>query len=341
MAAATTTKTLPRPPFLQRLTPHQWSTIDVVIAALFLAGGVGSLFHDLSIEPSTPFRSWLILAPLVVLATVPVAVRRRAPVFALVCTCGASAVLAMLGHSVAPVPVIALPLYTVTVTYSRRASIVALALVEASSLIALGVAALVRPVTGDITFTLFLAAATWFAGDSVRTRRAYQASLAEQAEERRRQDMDRAGRAIVEERLGIARELHDVVAHSLSVIAIQSGVGRHVMDTQPDEARARSKQWSVRAAPHSASSAGSSASSGVTGVPSSLLPPPSPTSANSSVVSATPGCRSSWPWTAPCRCFPRAWSSPSTASSRRHSPTWPNTPDRRRPGCASASAVTP
>jgi signal transduction histidine kinase len=238
MAAATTTKNLPRPPFLQRLTPHQWSTIDVVIAALFLVGAIGSLFHDLSIEPSTPFRSWLFLAPLAVLATVPVAVRRRAPVFALVCTCGASALLAMLGHSVAPVPVIALPLYTVTVTYSRRTSIVALILVEASSLIALGVAALVRPVTGDITFTLFLAAATWFAGDSVRTRRIYQASLAEQAEERQRQEMDRAGRAIVEERLGIARELHDVVAHSLSVIAIQSGVGRHVMDTQPDEARA-------------------------------------------------------------------------------------------------------
>jgi signal transduction histidine kinase len=226
MAAATTTKTLPRPPFLQRLTSHQWSTIDVVIAALFLAGAVGSLFHDLSIEPSTPFRSWLVLAPLVVLATVPVAVRRRAPVFALVCTCGASAVLAMLGHSVAPVPVIALPLYTVTVAYSRRTSIVALALVEASALVALGVAALVRPVTGDITFTLFLAAATWFAGDSVRTRRAYQASLAEQAEERQRQEMDRAGRAIVEERLGIARELHDVVAHHISMIAVQAETAR-------------------------------------------------------------------------------------------------------------------
>src|ERR1700722_7252497 len=150
MAAATTTKTLPRPPFLQRLTPHQWSTIDVVIAALFLAGAVGSLFHDLSIEPSTPFRSWLILAPLVVLATVPVAARRRDPVFALVCTCGARAGLGMLGDSVSPVPVSALPLYTVTVAYSRRAALVALALVEASALIALGVAALVRPVTGDI-----------------------------------------------------------------------------------------------------------------------------------------------------------------------------------------------
>src|SRR6202035_5871119 len=46
-----------------------------------------------------------------------------------------------------------------------------------------------------------------------------------------------ARRAIIEERLEIARELHDVLAHSLSVIAIQSGVGRHVMDDQPEEAR--------------------------------------------------------------------------------------------------------
>jgi signal transduction histidine kinase len=138
---------------------------------------------------------------------------------------------------VAPVPVIALPLYTVTVIYPRRISIVALALVEATALLALLTSALLRPVGGDITFALFLAAVSWFAGDSVRTRRIYQASLVEQVEERQRREIDRAQQAIAEERLGIARELHDVVAHSLSVIAIQSGVGRHVIDAQPEEAR--------------------------------------------------------------------------------------------------------
>ncbi len=238
MAALTSTDNLPRPPLVQRLTARQWATIDAVIAVLFLLGALGKAYHGISAGDAVSTRIRLFLTPLLVVATVPVAVRRRAPVFALICTGAASTVLAVLGHSVAPVPVIALPLYSVAVTYSRRTSVLALASVEAAALIALAAAALIRPVTGDITFTVLLAAASWFAGDSVRTRRIYQTSLIEQAEERQRQEIERAQRSIVEERLGIARELHDVVAHSLGVIAIQSGVGRHVIDTQPDEARA-------------------------------------------------------------------------------------------------------
>jgi signal transduction histidine kinase len=42
---------------------------------------------------------------------------------------------------------------------------------------------------------------------------------------------------VTEERLRIARELHDVVAHGMSIIAVQSGVGVHVLDTRPEEAR--------------------------------------------------------------------------------------------------------
>ena len=61
--------------------------------------------------------------------------------------------------------------------------------------------------------------------------------LSLQAEERQRRELELAQRSVAEERLQIARELHDIVAHSLSVIAIQSGVGRHVLDMQPEEAR--------------------------------------------------------------------------------------------------------
>ena len=43
---------------------------------------------------------------------------------------------------------------------------------------------------------------------------------------------------LAEERLRIAQELHDVVAHSMSVIAVQAGVGVHVLDDRPEQARA-------------------------------------------------------------------------------------------------------
>ena len=53
--------------------------------------------------------------------------------------------------------------------------------------------------------------------------------------EREREDRDRA--AVAAEGLRIARELHDVVAHAMSVVAVQAGVGRHVIDTDVDAAR--------------------------------------------------------------------------------------------------------
>jgi signal transduction histidine kinase len=46
-----------------------------------------------------------------------------------------------------------------------------------------------------------------------------------------------AAHAVTAERLRIARDLHDMVAHSIGIIAIQSGAARRVMETQPDKAR--------------------------------------------------------------------------------------------------------
>jgi signal transduction histidine kinase len=109
-------------------------------------------------------------------------------------------------------------------------------------LVALGIGELLRyaasPVMADqVSSNVIVAVAAWFVGDSVRARRAYVAGLSLQAEERQRRELELAQSSITEERLQIARELHDVVAHSLSVIAIQSGVGGHVLDMQPEEAR--------------------------------------------------------------------------------------------------------
>jgi signal transduction histidine kinase len=228
---------LPRPPLLERVSARQWVTVDIVLAGLSFTVAIVGLYASPDVAHSIVVSRW-ILWPLVAAATIPVSFRRRWPEVALVCIAGALTATTMLGQSLALAPVVALPLYSVILKYSRRQSLIVLAAVEGLFAIAFIVAAVLRPVHGDVTFNIVLAGATWFVGDSVRTRRAYRQGLVRQERERQRQELDRAERAVVEERMGIARELHDVIAHSLSVIAIQSGVGRHVIDSQPDEARA-------------------------------------------------------------------------------------------------------
>jgi len=77
----------------------------------------------------------------------------------------------------------------------------------------------------------------WLLGYFVGVRRRDTAELRRRAAELELAREELARRAVSEERLRIARELHDIVAHSMSVIAVQSGVGAHVIDTQPEEAR--------------------------------------------------------------------------------------------------------
>ncbi|HEX3332854.1 MAG TPA: histidine kinase, partial [Acidimicrobiales bacterium] len=79
-------------------------------------------------------------------------------------------------------------------------------------------------------------AAGWFIGDSMAARRRYLAGLAEQAERERAAEAERARLEVREERVRIARELHDVVAHTLAVITVQAGVGRRLMAKRPEEA---------------------------------------------------------------------------------------------------------
>ncbi|MGW0906322.1 sensor histidine kinase [Streptomyces sp. NPDC002853] len=76
-------------------------------------------------------------------------------------------------------------------------------------------------------FVAVLLIAAWMAGSSARERRIHAEALRAQT----------TARAITAERLRIARELHDMIAHSIGVIAIQAGVGSRVIDTQPAEAR--------------------------------------------------------------------------------------------------------
>ncbi|MFJ5613107.1 sensor histidine kinase [Streptomyces sp. NPDC093221] len=83
----------------------------------------------------------------------------------------------------------------------------------------------------DATTTLTAALTTaivWLVGNAVWQRHAHAEALRAEATER----------AITSERLRIARELHDMVAHTIGIVALQAGAARQVFDTQPDRARA-------------------------------------------------------------------------------------------------------
>jgi signal transduction histidine kinase len=74
-------------------------------------------------------------------------------------------------------------------------------------------------------------------GESVRTRRALMAEAMERAERAERTREEEARRRVDAERLRIAREVHDTVAHAIAVINVQAGVTAHVLDKRPQQAR--------------------------------------------------------------------------------------------------------
>jgi signal transduction histidine kinase len=234
MAIPTGTES-PRPPLLQRVTPRQWALLDIALSAAFLLGGVATITVDRGGEGLPHNFAWLLVA--LCLATGPITLRRRYPVPVLLTVTIALAVSTMLGQGFIGIPVVALPLYSAAVQNDRRTSLLALLGVELLLLGSLGVAALQGPIGAGSSFSVVVAGATWIVADSVRARRAHGAGLAYQAEHRRRQEADTAQSALSEERLQIARELHDIIAHSLSVIAVQSAVGGHVIEDQPEEAK--------------------------------------------------------------------------------------------------------
>jgi signal transduction histidine kinase len=126
-------------------------------------------------------------------------------------------------------------IYSVAAYASRRQAVVA---VLASYVAIIG--AFLSPFAtfegGVVEVAAFIAAAAVL-GDYIRTRRAYLAAVEERAARMERERDAQATIAAAAERTRIAREMHDVVAHSLSVMVAQADGAEYVMDTSPDQAR--------------------------------------------------------------------------------------------------------
>ncbi|MFJ9915643.1 sensor histidine kinase [Actinacidiphila glaucinigra] len=92
----------------------------------------------------------------------------------------------------------------------------------------------------DAVSAVFLAVPfllAWVIGDSLRTRRAYYAELEERAARLQREREAQSKAAVAAERARIARELHDVVAHNVSVMVVQADGAAYVLDASPEQAK--------------------------------------------------------------------------------------------------------
>lgn len=202
------------------------------VAVAVITGGDGR-----SLEPVPVRATDAVGIALIVLTCAPVALRRRWP-FAMLCLAEVPQIaLAALSYDSGITGLVSLTLlYTVAAYRGLALSLVAGVVGSFAYLTALILADDPGGWTRQ-TFAVAVAVTVWVVGRSVRLRRAYLAELVDRAErlERAREADTRAARA--EERSRIARELHDVVAHHVSVMTVQAAAARKVLDTRPDAAR--------------------------------------------------------------------------------------------------------
>jgi signal transduction histidine kinase len=221
---------------LERLRAIDPRVVDGLLALVFFAIGVSTVYsQDLTAGLSEPSALALLT---IAAATAPVVVRRSQPLLALTIGCAA-----VLVHIISDWPEGAVPMAVLLLTYSvaawdtpRRASI-GLGVVYAT-LVILGVSDTPGLDTFGVVGNMATFTVAWTIGVALRARRQALEARVRAAEERANVERQSAARALAEERLRIAQELHDVVAHSMSVIAVQAGVGAHVLDDRPDQARA-------------------------------------------------------------------------------------------------------
>jgi signal transduction histidine kinase len=215
--------------------------LDVLLGVGVVVVSVGTAV----IAPIAVGTMPLALALGVTLVTgVAVAFRRRSPIATLVVVAAVILVQQFYGASLnfgSLAAVIAL--FTVAAETPRRTSLVVLALLPAYLMVADLMYAAVHPTSTELLIGQFISAVVifgivWLAGDSYRSRRARIRALEERADRLEREQAERARIAVQNERALIARELHDMVAHSVSVMVVQAGAARRIADDQPDEARA-------------------------------------------------------------------------------------------------------
>ncbi|WFB08138.1 sensor histidine kinase [Streptomyces sp. LX-29] len=180
--------------------------------------------------------------PISMALSTAIALRRRAPekMLVLVTACGLAQLACDVPSNPADFAMLVI-IYTVAADGARWASRFALG----AGLIAPAISGLRWPeerysawqTTVVLVFITIPFVLAWVLGDSIRTRRAYYAQLEERATRLEREREERSKMAVQAERARIARELHDVVAHNVSVMVVQADGAAYVLDNAPDQAK--------------------------------------------------------------------------------------------------------
>ncbi|MET9700682.1 sensor histidine kinase [Streptomyces sp. NPDC006529] len=223
-------------PLLKRLSPEAWTALTWCAATAYsilvhvrLPGG-----QDPMSPGSSPLRYTLVIAAATVMALLACALMRHRPLSALALLLGgsvaASTTLSVLDIPLAQFVAFDVALGCITATQPRRTG-------RAAAGWALGMMScylLTRLLLGAslgasaVLVMVLASVVAWLIGRSVREDRRHAQALRTQL----------TTQAVTAERLRIARELHDMVAHSIGIIALQAGAASRVIDTQPTTARA-------------------------------------------------------------------------------------------------------
>jgi signal transduction histidine kinase len=206
--------------------------VDVVLAVLCVpATIIGAVAHGDGVA--------VIDVAVIVVSAALILLRHHAPIPVLAVAIGASIVsVAVMDRPNVLIGVVVLLVFTVAAERGRRTGIYGGLAGIAGLLVVVGIENSLDELPGPLLAALAWPALAVMAGDLLRTRREAIAAAEERAlraEETREQE---ARRRVAEERLHIARELHDVVAHRMAVVNVQAGVAEHLLRSRPDDAAA-------------------------------------------------------------------------------------------------------